>query len=289
MDEMTIIKEGLKGADVILMISAGIGAVALALCFILRREKTKTAPGICVVIGVICLFVFLVVLFHRLDLHARIKKQEEITHRIEENKRIGLELDRQAAEKEAARPAADRLQEKLKEIRKIRGSIEIKRDEVSKVKIDFVIGINMLKIKVINRKEAEGISTLRQAMQDQEIKNDLLLMQSRAAYRDRMQEIEDRLSAAHCDLLYIENKTSDDLKVATVLSKDDMKRIVAQIEVILSKYAPETKKLVINDETDIKMKPVENIWTSLASEMTSASGVPPKTLQASEKQQGGQP
>ncbi len=170
-----------------------------------------------------------------------------------------------AEERETTKNVAEKLTEKLEKITDLRESIEKKRTEVVNLKAQFVDGIRSLKVGIDARREAENIKTYSQAMNDQQIKNSLSLMQSKIAYKERLQEIENKLTSAHYDLQYIENKTTDDLKMSRVLSKEEMNRIVGQIEQVITKYAPETKKLVIN-EADIKIKSTENIWDLIEKE-----------------------
>lgn len=188
----------------------------------------------------------------------------------------GQPVEQKADEGESAKPAVEKLTEKLEKVAGLKRDIEKKRSEVNSLIADFVKGIDSLKTDINYRREAKGIRAFSQAVQDQQIKNNLSLMQRKLAYKERLQEIEDRLAAAHHDLEYMESKTNDDLKMSTVLSKEEMNRIVEQIESVLSKYAPETKELVIN-EADMKTRSEKNIWDSIASEPKSTTVRPEST------------
>lgn len=281
---LILLKNGIETACIVMAISLGLGILTIFLGVLSGLAKKNYIRLGCAIVTIICFFVFLAAFIRFLDLNhqkadirekiANTEAQQKESEALKESLKRQEEEEKKAEEeREAARPIAERLGEKLNEIRTLRKDIDQKKTQVVDLRVHFVNTLDLLKADINTIKETEGIKTYSQAMRNQRIKNNLSLMQSKMAYKERIQEIEDGLTAAHYDLLYIEEKTVDDLKMSTVLGKEDMDKIIKQIERVIIRYEPETKKLVIN-EADMKLKSTQSIWDSIASE-SKPTTIPP--------------
>lgn len=191
-----------------------------------------------------------------------------------EAKRLKEEAEKKVFE--AQRPLKEKLVEKLNEVVALKKGLDAKRREVTLTKEGFVNGIEALKRRINERKEREGLKTFLMAKRDQQILLDLSLVQSKIAYRDRLQEIENRLNAGYNDVDYMEAKTRDDLKMAEVLSREEMDKLIGQIERTLNKYAPDIRQLIIATDKDVRVKPLQDIWDNVTEPPAAMPGKNPK-------------
>jgi len=159
-------------------------------------------------------------------------------------------------------PLEDKIQYKITELSELRERLSQKQEEVTQLIYDYHNGIVKIKNEILDETQQKSITTYEQASRDSRVNYDLILIQRKQAYIQKLTEIEQRLKIGTYELEYLEREADDDLKMAKILRNKETENLVEEINRVIKKYMPDASNLVINID-DKGLQSPEEIWREI--------------------------
>jgi len=157
-----------------------------------------------------------------------------------------------------------RLRERLDKVSQIRQQLIQKEKSVNSLISEYHNNINDLKAEVGNISAQNRYQGYNEAIKNKQIRYDIRLIQERTAYIEKLQQVRDRINDGKQEMVFLERKFSGDLKMVSVLGKEEVNKIIKNLNVAITEYGPLTKKSAINI-SDIKKISGEQIYSDILS------------------------
>lgn len=169
------------------------------------------------------------------------------------------------------------LQEKINEVVSLKTTLEEKRTDMIKTRLEYETDVTQLKIEIDNERQSSQIDTYAQALKNKRIRNNLALIQRQSAYVDKINQLENKILQGIEELLYLEREAKADLKMVKLLDNKD--ELVQRIDRSLQNYSSSSPKFAI-EVKQLKFKPLKQIWQEIAPPPPEEK-LPPKPMQES--------
>ena len=169
------------------------------------------------------------------------------------------------------------LQEKINEVVSLKTTLEEKRTDMIKTRLEYETEVTQLKIEIDNERQSSQIDTYAQALKNKRIRNNLALIQRQSAYVDKINQLENKILQGIEELLYLEREAKADLKMVKLLDNKD--ELVQRIDRSLQNYSSSSAKFAI-EVKHLKFKPLKQIWQEI-------SPAPEEKLQQKPLREGG--
>ncbi|MBN1325430.1 hypothetical protein JW977_00400 [Candidatus Falkowbacteria bacterium] len=157
------------------------------------------------------------------------------------------------------------LEVKVKEVKKLKKALEKKIIEVRDLRSEYSNSVANLKGEILAESRAHNIVYYDQAIRNQRISYDLVLIQRKRAYIIKLDEISVRLKRGVVELEFIQRQTEDDVRLVAVLKNEKVNQIISDINEVISRYLPDTSKLEINIDPS-EMQTPQQIWYEIIQE-----------------------
>ena len=155
-----------------------------------------------------------------------------------------------------------KVEDKIAELKNLRSDLIDKQNEVTGLIESYHNGIEELKVEIIELQEKKQIRNYEQAQKVPTIAYDISLIQRRQVYIEKLKILNIKLNAGIDELLFLQRQTSDDLEAYRVLSSEETRKLIAEINQVIKKYLPEAGELAIKIE-EKELMPPEQVWQEI--------------------------
>ena len=153
------------------------------------------------------------------------------------------------------------LQEKINEVVSLKTTLEEKRTDMIKTRLEYETDVTQLKVEIDNERKSSQIDSYAQALKNKRVRNNLALIQRQSAYVDKISQLEQKILQGIEELLYLEREAKADLKMVKLLDNKD--ELVQRIDRSLQNYSSSSAKFAI-EAKQLKFKPLKQIWQEIA-------------------------
>jgi hypothetical protein len=154
------------------------------------------------------------------------------------------------------------LQKKIYEISSLRTKIIDKIDQAVEMRSRLDGQLAELRDEIRCEQTHSGIYSHPEAMQNLRIRYNLSLIQVLQAYVLRLNERIAYFQKGNEYLKFLAQQIKDDIAIINTLKDMEIDSLTDRTNRVLDEFMPETKKPVF-DVTDIRMMPVENLWSEI--------------------------
>jgi hypothetical protein len=154
------------------------------------------------------------------------------------------------------------LQKKIYEISSLRTKIIDKIDQAVEMRSRLDCQLAELRDEIRCEQTHSGIYSHPEAMQNLRIRYNLSLIQVLQAYVLRLNERIAYFQKGNEYLKFLAQQIKDDIAIINTLKDMEIDSLTDRTNRVLDEFMPETKKPVF-DVTDIRMMPVENLWSEI--------------------------
>ena len=157
---------------------------------------------------------------------------------------------------------SDRFKAKIEEIENLRDELLIKQGEIAELKRYYKKAILQVADKILQLRDARGISTVQQALKDRAIELNLQTIQRRQVYIQSLDHPTRWLDKGSEELLYLKRRIKINLQLAQITSGIDLEGLIAECDEIIAKRRRALSNLTLATDTATR-QPLENIWNEI--------------------------
>lgn len=156
----------------------------------------------------------------------------------------------------------DKIRQRINDISELRTRLENKSKKIDNLRQDYKNGIRELQEEILLEKKKNNIMSFQAATKNQTIAFDLSLINTKTAYIQKIDEIQKQLLDGSKELLYVQRKAQDDLKILEVLDDKEKEELAESINKVITHYLPDAGELVVEvDES--ALQPMEAVWSEI--------------------------
>lgn len=152
--------------------------------------------------------------------------------------------------------------DKLRELRTLKSQIDLKRQKVIDLDIQYKEDIDTLKKEILHIKKINNVSSFNQAQENPRIKSNLMLIGDYNAYVSKYEEIIKSLDASSEEMRVIIIQQEKKIEREEVFNEKELELIISDIEKTVTKYAFKARELDLNIPKN-SQNSTESIWKEL--------------------------
>jgi hypothetical protein len=158
-----------------------------------------------------------------------------------------------------------RLEKKIQDLAILREKLEKKKSGVVNSKEIFSEEIQNHEIELLSGCEENNScgTSYEQAMKDTNIRDIVMLIQKKKAYRDKLEDIEYQLAKAIQETNTLEANVKADMLLIRTVGGKDTAALVDEINRVVKQYSPFTKQQYAINPKELDLERPEEIWDNL--------------------------
>ncbi|MCK5211967.1 hypothetical protein KAJ89_04660 [Candidatus Parcubacteria bacterium] len=160
------------------------------------------------------------------------------------------------------RLSKEKIQKKINDLEDLQEKIFEKKEQVTSLQSKYKNQIIDLKKEVSTLQTRNKIDAYSRAIEHPRIRHNLVLMQKKLAYLEKLNQINVRLIYGNEELIYLQRDAQTDIDMVEVIDEKFIKELLDRIDKAIAEYLPDAGKLYI-DASDIELKSQEEIWQEI--------------------------